>query len=68
MEVESGQVIFNNSEPFQAARLLPKIILKNKGQASNHFGCSFFAYRWNLLAYSGAFLLTVDSFSSFAYT
>ena len=26
-------------------------------------GCSFFAYSWKLLAYSGAFLLSVDNFS-----
>ena len=31
-------------------------------------GCSFFAYSWKLPAYSGAFLLTVDSFSFFAYS
>ena len=31
-------------------------------------GCSFFAYSWKLLAYSGAFLLTVDNFSFFAYS
>ena len=29
-------------------------------------GCAFFAYSWKLPAYSGAFLLTVDSFSFFA--
>ena len=32
------------------------------------FGCGFFAYRWKLPAYSGAFLLTVDNFSFFAYS
>ena len=31
-------------------------------------GCSFFAYSWKLPAYSGAFLLTVDNFSSFTYS
>ena len=30
-------------------------------------GCSFFAYSWKLPAYSEDFLLTVASFSSFAY-
>ena len=30
-------------------------------------GCSFFAYSWKLLAYSGAFLLTVDNFGFFTY-
>ena len=30
-------------------------------------GCGFFAYSWKLPAYSGAFLLTVDKFSSFTY-
>ena len=30
-------------------------------------GCSFFAYNWKLPAYSGAFLLTIDNFSFFAY-
>ena len=32
------------------------------------FGCGFFAYSWKLPAYSGAFLLTVDNFSFFAYS
>ena len=31
-------------------------------------GCGFFAYSWKLPAYSGAFLLTVDNFSFFAYS
>ena len=31
-------------------------------------GCGFFAYSWKLPAYSGAFLLTVDTFSFFAYS
>ena len=31
------------------------------------WGCSFFACDWKLLAYSGAFLLTVDNFSFFTY-
>ena len=31
------------------------------------FGCGFFAYSWKLPAYSGAFLLTVDSLSFSAY-
>ena len=31
-------------------------------------GCGFFAYSWKLPAYSGAFLLTDDSFSFFAYS
>ena len=30
-------------------------------------GCSFFAYSWKLPAHSGAFLLTVDSFSFSTY-
>ena len=34
---------------------------------SNSFGCGFFAYSWKLLAYSGAFLLTVDHFSFVTY-
>ena len=29
---------------------------------------AFFAYSWKLPAYSGAFLLTVDNFSFFAYS
>ena len=31
-------------------------------------GCGFFAYCWKLPSYSGAFLLTVDNFSFFAYS
>ena len=31
-------------------------------------GCGFFAYSWKLPAYSGAFLLTVDTFSFFTYS
>ena len=31
-------------------------------------GCGFFADSWKLPAYSGAFLLTVDNFSFFAYS
>ena len=31
-------------------------------------GCSFFAYSWKIPAYSGAFLLTVDNFSSFTHS
>ena len=31
-------------------------------------GCGFFAYSWKLPAHSGAFLLTVDNFSSFMLT
>ena len=34
---------------------------------SRKSGCSFFAYSWKLPAYSGAFLLTIDSFSFLAY-
>ena len=30
--------------------------------------CRFFAYSWKLPAYSGAFLLTVDTFSFFTYS
>ena len=33
----------------------------------NTQGCGFFAYSWKLPAYSGAFLLTIDNFSFFAY-
>ena len=32
------------------------------------FGCGFFAHNWKLPAYNGAFLLTVDNFSFFAYS
>ena len=28
-------------------------------------GCGFFGYSWKLLAYNGAFLLTIDNFSFF---
>ena len=31
-------------------------------------GCGFFAYSSKLPAYSGAFLLTIDNFSFFAYS
>ena len=31
-------------------------------------GCNFFAYSWQLPAYSEVFLLTVDNFSLFAYS
>ena len=31
-------------------------------------GCGFYAYSWKLPAYGGAFLLTVDKFSFFAYS
>ena len=39
----------------------PRYITKN-------IGCCFFAYSWKLPAYSGAFLLTIDSFSFFTYS
>ena len=32
------------------------------------WGYGFFAYSWKLPSYSGAFLLTLDNFSSFAYS
>ena len=38
------------------------------GVPSTVEGCSFFACSWRLPAYNGAFLLTVDNFSFFAYS
>ena len=42
---------------------------RNSSRSSETYynGCSFFAYSWKLPTYSGAFLLTVDNFSFFAY-
>ena len=37
-------------------------------RASIISGCGFFAYSWKLPAYSGAFSLTLDNFSFFAYS
>ena len=47
------------SRNFAAESLAPTPVL---------YGCGFFAYSWKLPAFCGAFLLTVDNFSSFAYS
>ena len=43
------------------------VIIEKRGVYILH-GCGIFAYNWKLPAYSGAFLLTIDKFSYFAYS
>ena len=56
---------------FHAAFSCRKMLFPKENALScrncNFPGCGFFAYSWKLPAYSGAFLLTVDIFSSFTY-
>ena len=40
---------------------------KPRKPRDNFLGCGFFAYSWELPAYSGAFLLTIDMLSFFTY-